>query len=345
MAPTAKIERKQPGTLPADFGEWDSGDTPATLPDDFEGFDVARRASVVEKQAVPGTRDRASSRTSEDRADRPKPPARVNGRAADTKIESSIQINEPAPLSILAAQAKSTHKGKVPLIAAGSVLILLVTASLWYFRAQPKRAPEKQSVAVQIQAPQQAIAKPSPMTPVSPAAPAVGNQAADETTPAPRIEPATMDSQLNAPSRISRDIKSVGEQQAPGLSAAAMEGMGGTSGEMVSGVFRSKGMPVVKTEPRVTNISAGIAKGLLLRQTPPTYPTLAKSAHVSGTVVLKATISKTGAIEDLHVVSGSQMLRQAAIEAVKTWRYKPYMLNNQPVEIDTTVDVIFSLGK
>jgi len=92
------------------------------------------------------------------------------------------------------------------------------------------------------------------------------------------------------------------------------------------------------------NISAGVAVGMLLSKTPPIYPPIAKAARVSGTVVLQATISKTGSIENLHVVSGPAMLQQAAMDAVKTWRYRPYLLNNEPVEVDTTVNVIFTLG-
>jgi protein TonB len=60
--------------------------------------------------------------------------------------------------------------------------------------------------------------------------------------------------------------------------------------------------------------------------------------------VLQATISKTGLIENLRVISGPAMLQQAALDAVKTWRYRPYLLNNEPVEVETTVNVIFTLG-
>ena len=91
------------------------------------------------------------------------------------------------------------------------------------------------------------------------------------------------------------------------------------------------------------NISAGVAAGLLIEKTNPIYPPIAKAARVTGTVVLQATISKTGEVEDLRVVSGPAMLQQAALDAVKTWRYKPYLLNGQPVEIETVVNVIFSL--
>jgi protein TonB len=61
-------------------------------------------------------------------------------------------------------------------------------------------------------------------------------------------------------------------------------------------------------------------------------------------VILQATISKTGTIENLRVVSGPAMLQQAALDAVRNWRYKPYLLNGDPVEVDTQVNVIFSLG-
>jgi protein TonB len=83
---------------------------------------------------------------------------------------------------------------------------------------------------------------------------------------------------------------------------------------------------------------------MLLQKVQPVYPPIAKAARVQGTVVLQAKISKTGSIEDLHVVSGPAMLQQAALDAVKSWRYRPYLLNNEPVEVETTVNVIFTLG-
>jgi len=84
--------------------------------------------------------------------------------------------------------------------------------------------------------------------------------------------------------------------------------------------------------------------GNLLQKTTPVYPPIAKAARVQGTVQLQATISKTGAIENLRVVSGPAMLQQAAMDAVRTWRYKPYLLSGEPVEVETTVNVIFTLG-
>jgi protein TonB len=86
-------------------------------------------------------------------------------------------------------------------------------------------------------------------------------------------------------------------------------------------------------------------EGLLIDKKLPVYPRLAIAVRAEGTVVLQATISKAGTIENLHVVSGPPMLQQAAIDAVQSWRYKPYLLGGEPVEVETTVNVIFTLGR
>jgi TonB family protein len=87
------------------------------------------------------------------------------------------------------------------------------------------------------------------------------------------------------------------------------------------------------------SISADVANGLLIQKTTPVYPPIAVSARVTGTVVLKIIISKTGSVNEIHVVSGHLLLKQAAIDAVKQWRYRPYLLNGEPVEVETTVNV------
>jgi periplasmic protein TonB len=93
------------------------------------------------------------------------------------------------------------------------------------------------------------------------------------------------------------------------------------------------------------HVSSGVMAGTLIFKSTPVYPQIAKAAGVAGTVVLLATISKNGSIENLRVASGPAMLQQAAIDAVKTWRYRPYLLNGQPVEVETTVNVVFTLGR
>jgi protein TonB len=87
-----------------------------------------------------------------------------------------------------------------------------------------------------------------------------------------------------------------------------------------------------------------MSEGDLLRKILPTYPALARSARVQGQVVLQAVISKQGAIENLKVLTGHPLLVPAAIEAVRQWRYRPYVLNNEPVEVETQITVNFSLA-
>jgi protein TonB len=84
--------------------------------------------------------------------------------------------------------------------------------------------------------------------------------------------------------------------------------------------------------------------GYLIRRVQPDYPIIAKQARIQGPVVLAAVISTDGAIERMHVLSGHAMLIPAAINAVKQWRYRPYVLNGDPIEVDTQITVIFSLG-
>jgi protein TonB len=108
-----------------------------------------------------------------------------------------------------------------------------------------------------------------------------------------------------------------------------------------------------QTAPRVVrpdvkaplHINSSVEAGLLLQKTLPVYPPIAKAMGAQGTVVLAATISKTGTIQNLHVVEGPSVLRDAALDAVKTWRYRPYLLDGQPVEVETTINVIFTMQR
>jgi protein TonB len=91
-------------------------------------------------------------------------------------------------------------------------------------------------------------------------------------------------------------------------------------------------------------VSSGVLAGMLLTPIRPVYPVIAKAAGVQGAVVLEAVISKAGRIESLRAVSGPAMLRSAAMEAVQAARYVPYLLNGEPVEVQTTIMVVFQLG-
>jgi protein TonB len=87
-----------------------------------------------------------------------------------------------------------------------------------------------------------------------------------------------------------------------------------------------------------------MSEGDLVHKVLPAYPPLARSARIQGTVVLAAMISKLGTIENLRLLSGHPMLAPAAIEAVRQWRYRPYILNSEPVEVETQITVNFSLA-
>jgi TonB family protein len=153
-----------------------------------------------------------------------------------------------------------------------------------------------------------------------------------------------MKDQLTAKKVISGDVKDQNAENAPPPESIGTAGMDALAGSgPAAKLFDGNSKPVVKSLKPVV-ISSGVATGMLLRKTPPIYPSIAKTARVDGTVVLGATISKTGAIADVHVVSGPVMLRQAAVDAVRTWRYKPYELNNEPVEVETSINVVFNLA-
>jgi TonB family protein len=97
-------------------------------------------------------------------------------------------------------------------------------------------------------------------------------------------------------------------------------------------------------ESRQVTVADDVIAGNLVDKITPVYPPVAKAAGVTGTVVLEAEISTTGTIEGLRVLSGPPLLRQAAFDAVRYWRYRPYMVQGEPVRVQTTVNVIFSLS-
>jgi protein TonB len=157
---------------------------------------------------------------------------------------------------------------------------------------------------------------------------------------------------LRTPTKIPQKIQMIKEDEAPPAMASAgvVGGVpggipGGQMGGVIGGIISSTPVAVPKVAtPQRVRVSAGVTSGLLIRKVNPTYPPLARQARISGTVVLRAMISKEGSIENLSLVSGHPMLAPAAIDAVKQWKYKPYLLNGEPVEVDTEVQVNFTLA-
>jgi protein TonB len=134
------------------------------------------------------------------------------------------------------------------------------------------------------------------------------------------------------------------------VGVAGMQGMGNGSSGGVAGMaglgIGNAPSVVARPAPRTgpIKVSQGVIAGLAISQPSPIYPPIAKAAHVQGTVILHAMISKNGTIEDLKVISGPPMLTGSALDAVRRWRYKPYILNGDPTEVETTINVNFTFG-
>jgi len=99
--------------------------------------------------------------------------------------------------------------------------------------------------------------------------------------------------------------------------------------------------PPAPQEP--VRVASAVMAGMSLKRPMPVYQEEAKEKHVQGAVILHAIISKTGTVESLDVTSGAEELRESALEAFRQWTYKPYLLNGQPVEVETTIVVIYTL--
>jgi periplasmic protein TonB len=189
------------------------------------------------------------------------------------------------------------------------------------------------------------VAPPPPPPPPPPAAAVVQHVKVVQTD--------IVNGELRTPTKIPKQIKMIQEDEAPPpsmASAGVVGGVpggvpGGSMGGVIGSVLSSTPVAVPKiATPQRVRVSLGVSQGLLIRKVPPTYPPLARQARIQGVVVLQAQISKEGNIQNLQLISGHPMLAPAAIEAVKQWKYKPYLLNGEPVEVDTQVQVNFTLA-
>jgi len=128
------------------------------------------------------------------------------------------------------------------------------------------------------------------------------------------------------------------EPNAPGALSVAGE----SENEPIAGLVNvSPSVP--RTAPQTLRVSQGVSQGLLVKKVAPVYPPQAMQMRTQGAVELVATISKDGDITNVKALSGDAILTRAAIEAVKQWKYKPYLLDSQPVEIETQITVNFRL--
>lgn len=174
---------------------------------------------------------------------------------------------------------------------------------------------------------------------------------------APHVRPAAVSAGnllghlLMTPRRIPLAIEPVDDAGAPpALDFGETVVPGGTGTRTGSGsILSSAGTGTSPTMPRLAPPAAPprvsrMMEGNLIHRVQPAYPPLARQARIQGPVVLRAVINRDGAIENLQVISGHPMLAPAAVEAVRQWRYRPYYLNNSPVEVETQVTVNFVLS-
>jgi periplasmic protein TonB len=153
---------------------------------------------------------------------------------------------------------------------------------------------------------------------------------------------------LQAPTVIPKKIEKIVQQAQPdvGMVGGVPGGVpGGSAGGVLGGIIG--GAPSLAPPPKpveTVRVGGQVQMANLIHQVNPVYPPIARTAHIQGTVLLHAIIGKDGTIKELQYISGPPLLMHAAMDAVQQWRYRPTMLNNQPVNVDTTIQVIFTIG-
>jgi periplasmic protein TonB len=337
---SAPAETPAPEKALSEFDVWDAANLrPSPSPQPVKKPETRPRPALVPERrkndpaprAIPGL-DAAPAPAIE------RPPVAVD-LFRSTQVKSESEPDE-------AAEKRGANWIKWILIAAGPVVLALVLLVVFTRPSTPNTAaltakvapPPVQSEPEQIVTPDsKTVAKPVPGTAVSKTV-----QAPADTTAATTAGPVSSDAmaaQLVAPTRIAGQIKKSAPAEEPPPAAPGPVAL--DDNNVVPGtVFGNASRPKVAA-PHMVAISAGVADGMLIHKTPPVYPRFAQEAHISGKVVLKATITKQGTLEGVQVVSGPKILAPAAVDAVKTWKYKPYTLDSQPVSVETSITIVF----
>src|SRR5215472_8174360 len=246
-------------------------------------------------------------------------------------------------------KTKKTWTVMVAFIAQMVLLTVAVILPMIYFDVLPSATLQSFLVAP----------PPPPPPPPPPAAPAPVKIV--------KVIPRQFDAgKLMAPKVVPKEIAQIKEEELPPATTGAVGVVGGvpggvaggTPGGVLGGIIGSVPTaapppppppppPVQKkdTTPKRITIGGNVQQAKLVRQPKPVYPALAKQARTSGVVHLAAVISSNGTIQDLKLISGHPLLVQAAMEAVKQWVYQPTLLNGEPVEVQTQIDVNFTLSQ
>jgi protein TonB len=144
----------------------------------------------------------------------------------------------------------------------------------------------------------------------------------------------------NGPSTQAKpEAETLEPEQAPAPTSIAT----GSSNSALSGLVNTNAINAQKAPQQTLRISQGVSQGLILKKVQPVYPPQALQLHIEGKVELQANISKAGSITGVKQLSGDAVLGHAAMDAVRQWKYKPYFLNGEPIEIQTQITVNFKL--
>ena len=171
--------------------------------------------------------------------------------------------------------------------------------------------------------------------------------------PQPSASNMASDGRIIVPQEIPDGVAQITDESVPAPVDISQLGVTGSTGDRMArnGVFGStgSGLNVIVPPPTVTVAAkplrlSQVMEGYIIQRVQPEYPVLARQARIEGSVVLRAIISREGNIENLQVLSGHPMLAPAAINAVRQWRYRPYYLNGEAVEVETQVTVNFTLA-
>jgi periplasmic protein TonB len=154
---------------------------------------------------------------------------------------------------------------------------------------------------------------------------------------------------FTAPAYIPAKIVTIGSDELPAIPVSGSVYQAGDIGLGLPATTIAAAKPPaeaaqMKPKPGSVRVGAGVQQAMLVYQVKPQYPQLARAARVSGTVRLAAIIARDGTIQHLHLISGPPLLAGVALEAVQKWRYKPTLLNGDPVEVITEIDVNFTLS-
>lgn len=230
---------------------------------------------------------------------------------------------------VVSGNQNKTHKswtvGLSALVQLGVVFVLILIP-LIYTEALPKELTSTFLVA------------PAPPPPPPPPAAVVK-------TVRPRfIQPERM----VAPTVIPKKVEIVKDEAPDVAGTAGGFGVpGGVAGGVLGGIVGGAAPPPPPPKPVQTGpvrIGGNVMQAKAIDRVQPSYPAIARAAHVQGTVVLHAIIAKDGTVQQLQLMSGPPLLVNAAMDAVRQWRYSPTELNGEPVEVDTTIQVVFTLG-